>query len=68
MTMAIVQGMSTLARDGAGQKALLDLARTAMSAWPTGQSLINASQRDEEPCELNTAVDVINFRLCDMQD
>jgi len=35
MTMAIVQGMSTLARDGAGQKALLDLARTAMSAWPT---------------------------------
>ena len=38
MTMAIVQGMSTLARDGAGQKALLDLARTAMSAWPTDQS------------------------------
>ena len=37
MTMAIVQGMSTLARDGAGQKALLDLARTAMSAWPTDQ-------------------------------
>ncbi len=38
MTMAIVQGMSTLARDGAGQKALLDLARTAMSAWPTDPS------------------------------
>jgi AcrR family transcriptional regulator len=37
MTMAIVQGMSTLARDGAGQKALLDLARTAMTAWPTDQ-------------------------------
>jgi AcrR family transcriptional regulator len=35
MTMAIVQGMSTLARDGVGQKALLDLARTAMNAWPT---------------------------------
>jgi AcrR family transcriptional regulator len=38
MTMAIVQGMSTLARDGAGQKVLLDLARTAMTAWPTDQS------------------------------
>jgi AcrR family transcriptional regulator len=38
MTMAIVQGMSTLARDGVRQKALLDLARTAMSAWPTDSS------------------------------
>ena len=38
MTMAIVQGMSTLARDGVGQKALLDIARTAMSAWPTDKS------------------------------
>ena len=38
MTMAIVQGMSTLARDGVGQKALLDLARTAMIAWPTNKS------------------------------
>jgi AcrR family transcriptional regulator len=38
MTMAILQGMSTLARDGVGQKALLDLARTAMSAWPTDKS------------------------------
>ena len=34
LTMAIVQGMSTLARDGAGQKTLLAVARTAMSAWP----------------------------------
>ena len=34
MTMALIQGMSTLARDGTGQKALLDLARTAMNAWP----------------------------------
>ena len=34
MTMALVQGMSTLARDGAHQKSLLDLARTAMNAWP----------------------------------
>jgi AcrR family transcriptional regulator len=38
MTMAIVQGMSTLARDGAGRKVLLDLARTAITAWPTDQS------------------------------
>ena len=38
MTMAIVQGMSTLARDGVGQKALLDLAQTAMRAWPTNKS------------------------------
>ena len=38
MTMAIVQGMSTLARDGVGQEALLDLVRTAMSAWPTDMS------------------------------
>jgi AcrR family transcriptional regulator len=38
LTMAIVQGMSTLARDGASQKALLDLARTAMSVWPRDQS------------------------------
>ena len=35
MTMALIQGMSTLARDGAGQKVLLNLARTAMAAWPS---------------------------------
>ena len=34
MTMAIIQGMSTLARDGTPQEALLDLVRTAMAAWP----------------------------------
>ena len=38
MTMALVQGMSTLARDGVGQKALLDLAKAAMTAWPTDLS------------------------------
>ena len=38
MTMALIQGMSTLARDGASQKALLDLANTAMMAWPRDQS------------------------------
>ena len=35
MTMALIQGMSTLARDGAGQKALLDLVKTSMAAWPS---------------------------------
>ena len=35
MTLALVQGMSTLARDGVGRKALLELARAAMSAWPS---------------------------------
>ncbi len=38
MTTALIQGMSTLARDGAGQKALLELARTAMNAWPVAHS------------------------------
>ena len=38
MTMAVVQGMSTLARDGAGQKTLLCVARTAMNAWPLDHS------------------------------
>ena len=34
MTIAMIQGMSTLARDGVGRKALLDAAKTAMEAWP----------------------------------
>ncbi len=34
MTIAIVQGMSTLARDGANTARLLELAQTAMAAWP----------------------------------
>ena len=39
MTMALVQGMSTLARDGLGQESLLALVRTAMTAWPEASSL-----------------------------
>ena len=39
MTVAVIQGMSMLARDGIGQKALLDLVKTAMTAWPNDQSL-----------------------------
>lgn len=33
--MAVIQGMSTLARDGASQEKLLSIARTAMLAWPS---------------------------------
>ena len=32
--MAIIQGMSTLARDGAARTKLLSIAKTAMQAWP----------------------------------
>ncbi len=38
LTMAVIQGMSTLARDGAGRKTLLDLAKAAMTAWPMADS------------------------------
>ncbi len=34
MTMAILHGMSTLARDGADRQSLQELARAAMAAWP----------------------------------
>lgn len=34
MTMAVIQGMSTLARDGAPRQKLLRLVDTAMLAWP----------------------------------
>lgn len=33
-TMAVIQGMSTLARDGANRAKLVRLAKTAMHAWP----------------------------------
>lgn len=33
-TMAVIQGMSTLARDGASRAALLRVAEQAMSCWP----------------------------------
>ncbi len=38
MTMAIVQGMSTLARDGAAKTMLQDVARVSMRAWPPERS------------------------------
>ena len=33
-TLAVIQGLSTLARDGAPRAKLLKLAETAMQAWP----------------------------------
>ena len=36
-TMAVIQGMSTLARDGAKREKLLRLADTAMLAWPASK-------------------------------
>lgn len=33
-TMATIQGMSTLARDGASRKKLMSIIETAMNAWP----------------------------------
>ena len=38
MTIAVMQGMSTLARDGADKKALLAVAKAAMVTWPVDQS------------------------------
>lgn len=35
-TMAVIQGMSTLARDGATRPALLRMVDTAMRCWPNG--------------------------------
>ncbi len=32
--MAVIQGMSTLARDGAGRRKLFSIAAAAMTAWP----------------------------------
>jgi AcrR family transcriptional regulator len=37
LTMTVVQGMSTLARDGASRGHLLRIARHAMLAWPEGK-------------------------------
>lgn len=34
MTIAVVQGMSTLARDGASRSSLFELVTVAMAAWP----------------------------------
>ena len=35
--MAVMQGMATLARDGASREKLARIAATAMKAWPAGQ-------------------------------
>ena len=38
-TVAVIQGMSTLARDGASRQKLLSVAATAMLSWPTCEHL-----------------------------
>ncbi len=35
MTIAMIQGMSVLARDGASRQALLDIVEVLMSGWPS---------------------------------
>ena len=35
-TMAVIQGMSTLAKDGADRSKLLAIAETALQTWPSG--------------------------------
>ena len=37
LVLAVIQGMSTLARDGATREHLLAIAGTAMAAWPAGR-------------------------------
>jgi len=37
LTMAVIQGMSTLARDGAPREKLLRVAASALHAWPTAR-------------------------------
>ncbi|MBC7941445.1 MAG: hypothetical protein H7Z19_17125 [Chitinophagaceae bacterium] len=37
-TMAVIQGMSTLARDGASRASLLRVGDTAMKCWPSAPS------------------------------
>lgn len=38
LVMAVIQGLSTLARDGVPRDRLLSVAHTAMSAWPHDQN------------------------------
>ena len=42
--MAVIQGMSTLARDGASREKLMRVAATALRAWP-------GSPTSPQPCE-----------------
>lgn len=37
VTMAVIQGMATLARDGANRKKLMEVAEMAMDVWPEGE-------------------------------
>ena len=48
LTMALIQGMSTQARDGAGRSKLVAIAEAAMRAWPEAiisAPVVNTSER-----------------------
>ncbi|WP_375466200.1 hypothetical protein [uncultured Methylobacterium sp.] len=47
--MAVVQGLSTLARDGAARAKLRTVAETAMPAWPASRQPDAAGTRDHGP-------------------
>lgn len=44
--MAVIQGMSTLARDGAAREKLMRVAATAMEGWPAQPDVASTPQRD----------------------
>ena len=44
MVIALIQGMSVLARDGADRRTLLELVQTAMQVWPPNARAIEASE------------------------
>lgn len=44
-TMAVIQGMSTLARDGASRASLLKVVKVAMQCWPVSQQAHESEPR-----------------------
>ncbi|MBC7956966.1 MAG: TetR/AcrR family transcriptional regulator [Cytophagales bacterium] len=44
-TMAVIQGMSTLARDGASRATLLRVVHTAVQCWPAGDGVSDGPSR-----------------------
>jgi hypothetical protein len=55
LTMTVIQGLSTMARDGASRKKLLGVASHAMRAWPgVGMHPVKAGQRPDD--EIDTVL------------
>ena len=44
LTIAVIQGLSTLARDGTGRDELLGVVEQAMYAWPRSEKLERSEQ------------------------